>query len=61
MNELGEVQKVGGIVEVCDVDGQWNLLCADDPIGDGVAHAVCKQKGYVGATKDENNRQKYLL
>ena len=66
MSPLGQLAKSPlGIVEVCGVDGsqnQWNFICADNQVpltDDGVSHAVCKQLGYIGATKN-GNRQQYL-
>ena len=29
---------------------EWNVVCADDGLTvEGASHAVCRQKGYVGA------------
>ena len=41
-----------GIVEVCGTRSpyEWNVICADDGLTvEGASHAVCRQKGYVGA------------
>ena len=41
-----------GIVQVCGTGPpyEWNVICADDGLTvDGASHAVCRQKGYVGA------------
>ena len=65
VSPFGKEQPNTGIVEVCGVDGslKWNLVCADDQVplitDDGVSHAVCKQKGFVGASKDKIYRKQY--
>ena len=50
--DIEDINDRMGIVEVCGTGPpyEWNIICADNGLTvDGASHAVCRQKGYVGA------------